>query len=104
MADLESLVKRSISQMTDDELTERLREIRLARRTPAVPQKSKKQKGKSTTIISSSSLIDKLSADQVAMLLEKLGGSTNLDLTTTEEEQLDDGSDEDAGETEDCQD
>jgi hypothetical protein len=83
--------------MTDDELTERLREIRLARRTPALPQK-KTKKATSTTVISSSSLIDKLSPDQVAALLEKLGG-TNLNLTI--EEESDDGSDEDAGETED---
>lgn len=97
MANLESLGKKSISRMSEDELIDRLRELRLARRTPALPQKREK-KAKPTVVLSTSSLIDKLSPDQIAMLLEKLGGQ---EIQTQEETN---GTDTDAGEVEDLQD
>lgn len=95
MANLESLGKKSISQMTEEELLAKLRDIRLARRTPAIPSK-KEKKAKPTTVISSSNLIDKMTPEQIAALLSKLGG-TNLNI----EEEESDGAEEDLGETSD---
>lgn len=69
MADLESFPTKSITEESVDESIERLRQIRLARRTPvrtsSTPTISKKAKASATP---------KVSAAQAAKLLELLEG------------------------------
>ena len=72
MATIEDLPNKSILDMTQDELYERLREIRLSRRTPKKAAKKstpKKQAAKSTN-----ELIDMLSPAQKEAILNKLEG------------------------------
>jgi len=66
MADLESLNYTSITDMSTDEALERLRQIRLSRRTPEVR--------KSTTIRSKKQLIPKVDTDMAAELLKLIKG------------------------------
>ena len=69
MANLDDLGYESILDMSQDEALERLRQIRLARRTPTKPPKAvtvKKQQAKS---------ISNVTSDQAAELLRLLGGS-----------------------------
>ena len=68
MADLESLEKKSISEMSPDEAIEHLRQIRLSRRVPV--KKVQRSTPKTST---RSKPAPKLNAEQAAKLLKSLG-------------------------------
>jgi len=70
MSDLNDL-DRPLSDYTDEELTELLREVRLSRRQPTpTPKKTTKSKAKEPKIN-----IDGMSSDMAAKLLKQLGES-----------------------------
>jgi len=69
MAKIDDL-KKSLSEMSDDELMEALKEVRSKRRTPA---RSKAKKKKSQTI-NVKGLTKGMSADDIQQLLLDLGG------------------------------
>jgi len=69
MADLEDFGD-SLSDMSEEELTELLRSIRLSRRTPAKTTKPKKAAKTKEPKMN----LDNMSADMAAKLLEQLGG------------------------------
>ena len=68
MANLESLEKKSISEMTPDEAIEHLRQIRLSRRVPA-----KKVQRSTSRTPTKPKPVKKLNAEQAAKLLKSLG-------------------------------
>ena len=68
MADLESLEKKSISEMSPDEAIEHLRQIRLSRRVPF-----KKVQRSTPKTSARSKPVPKLNAEQAAKLLKSLG-------------------------------
>lgn len=77
MATLNDLSGMSITDMSDDELQERLRELRLSRRTPTEQRKKKAPKAptlKETGIaeMNPSSLAEMFSASEAAELLKLL--------------------------------
>lgn len=61
----------SLSDMSDEELTEFLREIRLSRRTQPTPSRksTKSKKAKAPNIN-----VDKMSPEMAKLILEQLGG------------------------------
>lgn len=65
MADLDDLDYTSISDMSQDEAIELLRQIRLSRRVPVKTQQGKRKKTKKAP---------EVSADQAVELLKILGG------------------------------
>lgn len=69
MAKIDDL-KKSLSDMSDDELMEALKNVRSKRRTPA----KKKTKKKKSQAINVKGLTKNMSADDIAKLLEELGG------------------------------
>jgi len=70
MATIDDLNK-SISDMTTEELHERIREIRLSRRTPKMKKKTKAKKEKPIDV---KKAVDSLSGDLKKKLLEALEG------------------------------
>ena len=68
MADLESLKKKSISEMSPDEAIEHLRQIRLSRRIPV-----KKVQRSTSRAPTKPEPVPKLNAEQAAKLLKSLG-------------------------------
>ncbi len=71
MAQLED-IKKSISEMSTDDLIEMHRKIRGSRRTPKEKPKAVKDKASSLT-----KLVGKMSKEQAAALLEALGGDSD---------------------------
>lgn len=70
MADLNNF-ERQLSDMSDEELTEFLREIRLSRRTQPAPSKksTKSKKAKAPNIN-----VEGMSPEMAKLILEQLGG------------------------------
>jgi len=71
MTTINDLAK-SVSEMSDDELLERMRQLRGARRIPTAIPRGKSTKAKKT---SGSKLISSLSPEQAAELLSMLEGN-----------------------------
>lgn len=69
MADIESLDHTSISDMSQDEAIEYLRQLRLARRTP-----TKKQSTATKKKVAQTKTASKISKSDAANLLKLLGG------------------------------
>ena len=66
----------SVSEMSDDELLERMRQLRGARRVPtAIPRNGIKTKSAKAKAISGSKLLSSLSTEQAAELLAMLEGN-----------------------------
>jgi hypothetical protein len=70
MADIESLDKTSISDVSKDEAIEYLRQLRLSRRVP-----DKKKSVSTKKKIAQTKTASKISKDQAAELLKLLGGT-----------------------------
>tara|TARA_R100000808_G_C2114077_1_gene127261 strand:- start:171 stop:383 length:213 start_codon:yes stop_codon:yes gene_type:complete len=68
MATIDNL-KKSLSEMSDEELMEALKDVRSKRRTPAKAKSARKSKK-----INVKGLTKNMSADDVAKLLAELGG------------------------------
>lgn len=81
MATLDDLPGKSITEMNDDELAERLRELRLSRRTPHANAQRKKRAPKASVVkeqglleMGPESLANAFSPEQAAELLKLLEG------------------------------
>ena len=84
MADLitlrDMLGTKSVSDMTDDELREHLRNIRISRRTVKAnkwgeaKEKAPSKQPKAAKKIDLGAIVNNLSADELEMLIKKLGG------------------------------
>ena len=72
MATIHDLPVKSISEMTEQELIEHLRDIRLARRTAATNKNRAKKKGSKSKSKSATIDLDKLTPEQLQAVLDAL--------------------------------
>jgi len=67
-------IRKSISEMTDEEVREELTRIRSNRRISKKPPTAERKKSASTSAVSTSTLLDSMDAAQAAQLLALLEG------------------------------